>query len=183
MIDMISRGPAGHRLGARHRPRERRPQRAAALQLGALPGGARLHRQGVDDAGPVPLGGRALPLPLREPVGAALPEARTRRSGSRASVSRNTVKWAAEHRYPYVMLATELEPTTAVVRLLRRVREGERLRGRHAAPRLPLQGPRRRDRGAGRGGRRASTSQGPSNPFLEGQPGQRPARSSRTCRA
>ncbi|MCY4390895.1 MAG: LLM class flavin-dependent oxidoreductase [Chloroflexi bacterium] len=26
-------------------------------------------------------------------------------------MSRNTVKWAAEHRYPYVMLATELEPT------------------------------------------------------------------------
>ena len=27
------------------------------------------------------------------------------------ALSRNTVKWAAEHRYPYVMLATELEPT------------------------------------------------------------------------
>ena len=67
--------PPGHRLGARHRPRERRPQRAAALQLGALPGGARLRHEGVDHAGPVPLGGRALPLPLREPVGAALPEA------------------------------------------------------------------------------------------------------------
>ena len=26
-------------------------------------------------------------------------------------MSRNTVKWAAEHRYPYVMLATDLEPT------------------------------------------------------------------------
>lgn len=26
-------------------------------------------------------------------------------------LSRNTVKWTAEHRYPYVMLATELEPT------------------------------------------------------------------------
>ena len=67
--------PAGVRLGARHRPRERRPQRAVALQLGALPGGARLRREGVDDAGPVPLGGRALPVPLREPVGAALPAA------------------------------------------------------------------------------------------------------------
>ena len=28
-------------------------------------------------------------------------------------VSRNTVKWAAEHRYPYLMLATRLEPTKA----------------------------------------------------------------------
>jgi alkanesulfonate monooxygenase SsuD/methylene tetrahydromethanopterin reductase-like flavin-dependent oxidoreductase (luciferase family) len=27
--------------------------------------------------------------------------------------SRNTVKWTAEHRYPYVMLATQLEPTRA----------------------------------------------------------------------
>jgi alkanesulfonate monooxygenase SsuD/methylene tetrahydromethanopterin reductase-like flavin-dependent oxidoreductase (luciferase family) len=26
-------------------------------------------------------------------------------------MSRNTVKWTAEHRFPYVMLATELEPT------------------------------------------------------------------------
>lgn len=26
-------------------------------------------------------------------------------------VSRNTVKWAAEHRYPYLMLSTRLEPT------------------------------------------------------------------------
>ena len=26
-------------------------------------------------------------------------------------LSRNTVKWTAEHRYPYVMLATDLEPT------------------------------------------------------------------------
>ena len=28
-------------------------------------------------------------------------------------MSRNTVKWTAEHRYPYVMLATDLEPTRA----------------------------------------------------------------------
>ena len=26
-------------------------------------------------------------------------------------MSRNTVKWTAEHRYPYIMLATDLEPT------------------------------------------------------------------------
>ena len=28
-------------------------------------------------------------------------------------VSKNTVKWAAEHRYPYLMLSTRLEPTKA----------------------------------------------------------------------
>jgi alkanesulfonate monooxygenase SsuD/methylene tetrahydromethanopterin reductase-like flavin-dependent oxidoreductase (luciferase family) len=26
-------------------------------------------------------------------------------------MSRNTVAWSAKHRYPYIMLATELEPT------------------------------------------------------------------------
>ena len=38
--------------------------------------------------------------------------------------SRNTVKWTAEHRYPYVMLATQLEPTKASYR----VREGDEIR-------------------------------------------------------
>ncbi len=86
-------------------------------------------------------------------------------------MSRNTVEWSAKHRYPYVMLATELEPTKAVVRLLRRVRQGARLRGRPPAPRLPVQGARRRDRGAGRARRAASYVEGPSNPFLEGNQG------------
>ena len=96
-------------------------------------------------------------------------------------VSRNTVKWAAKHRYPYIMLATELEPTRQSFALLRRVREGARLRGRPAAHRLPLQGPRRRDRRAGRAGR-AQVRPGPEQPLPRRQPGQRPARSSRTCR-
>ena len=49
---------AGLRLGARHRTRERGAQRAAAVQLGTLPGGARLHREGVDDL-PVHSAGKA----------------------------------------------------------------------------------------------------------------------------
>ena len=36
-------------------------------------GGPRPHHQGVEDPGRVQLGGQALPLPLREPVAAALP--------------------------------------------------------------------------------------------------------------
>ena len=37
--------------------------------------------------------------------------ARIRRSGFPGAVSQRTVAWAAEHRYPYVMLATRLAPT------------------------------------------------------------------------
>ena len=76
----------------------------------------------------------------------------------RRHVSRNTVAWAAEAPLPVRHARHRARADAAVVRLLRRVREGARLRGRHPAPRLPVQGPRRRDRGAGRAGRRASTS-------------------------
>ena len=157
-IDMISRGPPGVRLGARHRPRERRPQRAAALQLGALPGGARLRREGVDQAGPVPLGGRALPLPLREPVGAAVPGPAPAHLDSRRHVAATRWRGRRKHRYPYIMLATELEPTRQSFHYYDECAEGARLRGRPPAPRLPVQGPRGRDRGAGRAGRAQATS-------------------------
>ena len=68
----LARAP-GDGVGARDGARERGAQRAAAVQLGAVPGSARLRGEGVDDAGAVPLGGRALQLPLREPVGEAVP--------------------------------------------------------------------------------------------------------------
>ena len=38
----------GVRVGAGHRPRERRPQRAGPLQLGALPRSPRLHHEDVE---------------------------------------------------------------------------------------------------------------------------------------
>ena len=63
--------PPRIRLGARHRTRERLPQRRTALQLGALQGSPRAHRQGVDYPRPLPLGGQALPLPPRQTPGCA----------------------------------------------------------------------------------------------------------------
>ena len=71
-IDMISRGRLVSGWVRGTGPRERVAQLPGAVQLGAVPGGPRLRRQGVDDAGAVPLGGGALPVPLREPVDAAL---------------------------------------------------------------------------------------------------------------
>ena len=58
-------------------------------------------------------------------------------------MSRNTVTWAAKHRYPYVMLATELEPTSSRSTTTTRSRAKNGYEAGHAAPRLPLQGARR----------------------------------------
>ena len=57
-------------------------------------------------------------------------------------MSRNTVKWCAEHRYPYVMLATEIEPTKKSFEYYDEVAARERLRSLDRAPRLPVQGSR-----------------------------------------
>ena len=68
-------GPPGVGFCTRRRQGEYLPQRAAGQQLGAVRGSPRLHHQGLDYPGPIPLGGQALPVPLREPLGPALPEA------------------------------------------------------------------------------------------------------------
>ena len=166
----LARAP-GVRLGARHRPRERGPQRAAALQLGALPGGARLRRDGVDQAGPVPLGGRALPLPLRESVGAAVPGPAPAHLDSRRHVAQHGGV-VGQAPVPVHHARHRARAHTAVVPLLRPVRCGARLRGRVPAPRLSVQGARGRDRGAGRAGR-APLRRGSVQPVPGGQPGQR----------
>ena len=77
--------PPGLRLGAGNRSGERGPQRAAALQLGAVPGGPRVHRQGLDHPRTLPLGRQALPVPPRQPMGPAPSRSRTRKSGCPAS--------------------------------------------------------------------------------------------------
>ena len=134
--------PPRHRLGARHRPRERRPQRPVALQLGALPGSARPRPRRLDPPGSLPLGRRALQLPLRESLGEDLPaapspdldsrrhEPQHREVGRRAPLPvRHARHRAGAHQ--------------ELLRLLHPGRRRERLRGRHPAPQLPLQGPRR----------------------------------------
>ena len=56
--------------------------------------------------GAVPLGGHALPAPRRQPVGGAAAEAAIRASGSPACISKETIIWAAQQRYPYIALNT-----------------------------------------------------------------------------
>ena len=75
MIDLHLEGAPGARMGARRRQRAARQQRQSRAQSRILRGRRRLHHQGVDDAGPVPLRGQAFSFPLRESVGAADAEA------------------------------------------------------------------------------------------------------------
>ena len=106
----LARSP-GHRLGARHRPRVGRSQLAGAVSTGNA--SRRPHDfvvKGLVDPRPLPLGGRALPVPLRQPWARPYQDPHPQ-IWIPGVMSRNTVKWCAEHRYPYVMLATEIEPT------------------------------------------------------------------------
>ena len=68
------------------------------------------HRAGVDAARPVALRGQAFPLPPRESMGAALPEATSADVDSGHAQSRNCAV-VREHRYPYIGLGTPLMPT------------------------------------------------------------------------
>ena len=98
-IDLISRGRlvTGWVRGAGQRAVLQ--QRQPGLQPGDVRGGARLHRPGVDPARPVALRGQALPLPAREPVGAALPEAAPADVDPRRAVARDR-PWCAEQPLP-----------------------------------------------------------------------------------
>ncbi|MGE5596408.1 MAG: LLM class flavin-dependent oxidoreductase [Hyphomicrobiales bacterium] len=85
-------------------------------------------------------------------------------------MSKNTVKWAAEHRYPYVMLATELDPTR---RSFDYYRECAQEAGYEAGPqnigylfKVHVDETEELAEAAGR-----KYIQGPSNPFLEGNQG------------
>ena len=61
--------PRASRLGLRsRRPGKYLPQRSSPLQLGAVRGGPRLPDQDLDHARALPLGGQALPVPVRQPL-------------------------------------------------------------------------------------------------------------------
>src|SRR4029450_44688 len=93
------RRSCGLRLRARARAGESGHQREPRFQPRAVRRGPRRDRQGVDHAGPVPLGGSALRVPGGQPVDAPAPEAASahlapgggqpgvRALGSRASLS------------------------------------------------------------------------------------------------
>jgi alkanesulfonate monooxygenase SsuD/methylene tetrahydromethanopterin reductase-like flavin-dependent oxidoreductase (luciferase family) len=85
-------------------------------------------------------------------------------------LSRNTVKWTAEHRYPYVMLATELEPTKKSFDYYREVAQenGYEAGTQHIGYLFKVHVDETEElaEAAGR-----KYIQGPSNPFLEGNQG------------
>ena len=85
-------------------------------------------------------------------------------------VSKNTVKWAAERRYPYVMLATDLEPTRDSFAYYDEVagENGYEAGPQHRAYLFKLHVDET-DELAEEAGRRFIA--GPSNPFLEGNQG------------
>jgi len=85
-------------------------------------------------------------------------------------LSRNTVAWAAKHRYPYVMLATELEPTKKSFDYYHEVakEEGYDAGTQHTGYLFKVHVDETEElaEAAGR-----KYIQGPSNPFLEGNQG------------
>jgi alkanesulfonate monooxygenase SsuD/methylene tetrahydromethanopterin reductase-like flavin-dependent oxidoreductase (luciferase family) len=85
-------------------------------------------------------------------------------------VSRNTVAWAAEHAYPYVMLATDLEPTRTSFDYYHEVaRENGHKSGSQNIGYLWKVHVDETEELAEATGRKYI--QGPSNPFLEGNQG------------
>jgi alkanesulfonate monooxygenase SsuD/methylene tetrahydromethanopterin reductase-like flavin-dependent oxidoreductase (luciferase family) len=86
------------------------------------------------------------------------------------ALSRNTVKWAAEHRYPYVMLATELEPTRRSFEYYREVarESGYESGTQHIAYMFKVHVDETEEL-AEQAGRRYL--EGPSNIFIEGNEG------------
>jgi alkanesulfonate monooxygenase SsuD/methylene tetrahydromethanopterin reductase-like flavin-dependent oxidoreductase (luciferase family) len=86
------------------------------------------------------------------------------------SISKNTVKWAAEHRFPYIMLATELEPTRQSFGYYDEVaREAGFEAGTQHRGYLFKVHVDETEELAEQAGRKYT--QGPSNPFLEGNQG------------
>ena len=85
-------------------------------------------------------------------------------------MSRNTVAWAAKHRYPYVMLATELEPTKESYDYYTEVakEEGYETGTQHRGYLFKVHVDET-EKLADEVGRKFV--QGPSNPFLEGNQG------------
>ena len=96
-------------------------------------------------------------------------------------MSRNTVKWTAEHRYPYVMLATDLEPTKQSFAYYDEVAKenGYEAGSEHHGYLFKVHVDETEEL-AEEAGRRYL--QGPSNPFPRGQPGRRPSQPAESAR-
>ena len=86
-------------------------------------------------------------------------------------MSRNTVAWAAKHRYPYVMLATELEPTLKSYQYYSEVarEEGYEAGTQHRSYLFKVHVDETEELAEAAARKYV---EGPSNPFLEGNQGQ-----------
>ena len=125
--------------------------------------------------GPVPLGGRALPLPLREPLGAAVPDSRTRRSGSPACCRAQHGRVARRAPLPVRHARDRARAHQEVVRLLRRGRDARTAtRPARSTAATCSRSTSTRPRSWPTRPRRASTSRARRNPFLEGNQGDGP---------
>ena len=141
------------RLRARPRPGKHRDQHEPDLQPRAVRRGPRRDRQGLDHAGSLSLGGP----PLTTTESSTRGSGRCRRPHPPiwipGVVSPESVRWAAEHRYPYVALAPPLARHRRDLRPLRRGRGEDGVHADARASRLRHPGERRRHRREGlRGG-------------------------------
>ena len=85
-------------------------------------------------------------------------------------LSRNTVQWAAKHRYPYIMLATELDPTKKSFEYYHEVakEEGYEAGTQHTGYLFKVHVDETEELAEATA---RKYIQGPSNPFLEGNQG------------
>ncbi len=86
-------------------------------------------------------------------------------------MSRNTVAWAAKHRYPYIMLATEMEPTLKSYQYYGDIagEEGYEAQSQHRGYLFKVHVDETEELADATA---RKYIQGPSNPFLEGNQGQ-----------
>ena len=146
MIDMISKGRLvsgfvrGGGAGAARRRRQPR------LQPRALRGGARPRRENLDDAGPLPLGGLALPAPRRQSVGDTIAKTAPTHLDPRRHQPRDHRLGSAARLSLYRTQHAGRAHTADLAALRQRRRRG-RLHRRPRLPRPAEADPRRRNRG------------------------------------
>ena len=149
MIDMISKGRAGLRLRARRRAGAARHRRQPGLQPRALRGGARPDRAARGpQPGPFRWEGTHYQHRVVNPWAVPLqkPHPRVWIPGV---LSKETIIWAAQQRYPYIALNTAIDATKKIWELYDEVAAEAGYTGGPGEPRLPAALPRRRHRGEG----------------------------------
>ncbi len=143
-------GTPGSRMGARRGQRAARQQRQSRAQSRILRGRRRLHHQGVDDAGPLPLRGQAFSFSLRESLGAAAAEAASADLDSRPRQPRHRYL-VREEALPVHRARHAARADGGAVEHVHRSGRARGLSGRFGEFRLSATGIRCRQSGARRG--------------------------------